>query len=236
MYERYRPRLKPSCPDDPVVDEFAYLVPPEAGIAASRNGVFYHFRDKDIIFMFEDDYYPVKEGWEEPYIKVLSQGVYPVLFALDQEGHGDVLYSSDMQGTTEVAMGMEPLPTVLFRERLTTQMLCINTKILGTLGYFNSAYADKYGFEDSEWGSRGRDSGLFGSHVGFPCLEQEGVFAHIPDPASSDGKTVEERQRDIDINWPIFSTHSNRPTYLSYPYNKDALGRNVESLEEVNDQ
>lgn len=198
------------------VGPFTILHAPEpGGIAANRNVAFHHFRDKDVVFMFEDDYYPLKDGWERPYVRVLESGFVPCLFALNR-GHGNVVHSR-MWEDTESAEEPKEIE-VLYRPFQTTQMIAIHTGILKTVGYFNPAYGTRYGFEDGEWAERGRNAGFFHYDKGYPCLYQEGVFQDIANPSSSDGKTEAQRIADIDVNREIFIRHGVRPTFLPYPH------------------
>lgn len=192
--------------------------PGEGGIASNRNISFHHFRNKDIVFMFEDDFMPAQDGWQSRYVEVLSRGTHPCLFALNKGLHGEVVDQSN-QSLTDALFNYIP---VLYRPMLTTQLTAINTSLLKTLGYFSLAYGTRYGFEDSEWGSRGRDGGLFGSKLGFPCLEQKGVFEDILEPTSSDGKTLEQREADKVVNWETFKETAQRPMFLEYPYEENA--------------
>ena len=198
---------------DPNLEGFAFLQT-QGGIAANRNQAFHCCQNKDIVFMFEDDYYPVKDHWEDRYIRALRTGAPTcALFALN-ENHGPVVSKSPVY---DFEVSVQPVDFVLYRPSLTTQMIAINTALLTKLGYFNPEYGTRYGFEDSEWGTRGRDAGFFGYLKGFPCLEQENVFAALTSPASSDGKTQEERDADIEVNWEIFRHYKERPTFLPYP-------------------
>lgn len=210
LEQRYAAGVSPSSS----ATEFTRLEPVGEGIAAGRNKICHHFRNHDVVFMFEDDFLPVRDGWESPYLRVLSQGTYPCLFALNP-GHGEVLRRSVCPLTE--GDGQTDVP-ILYRERVTTQMVAVHTSLLSTLGYFNPGYGTRYGFDDSEWASRGRDAGLFGSVQGFPCLEQESLFRDVANPSSSDGKTETQRQDDAVINKRLFVTHGQRPTFLPYPY------------------
>lgn len=192
---------------------FRILTPPKPGAPASRNISFYTFRDRKFIIVFEDDYFPIKEGWEIPHLAALEK--VPCLFSLVETVHGPIL---DSKRVLTSYQGITDSQIILYRERLTSFMVAINTSILSTLGYFNPGYEDRYGFEDSEWGSRGRDSGLFGCIKGFPTLDMEDYFYSIPNPTSSDNKTVEQRLLDTKANESLFITHGQRPVFLSYPY------------------
>ena len=194
-------------------ENFTLLTPVAPGMAGGRNTILHHFRNHKIVFTFEDDYLPVVDSWEENYLKVLADGDVPALFGLRGPVHGPVEDTMLKMVSPDGAY----VP-VVYRERVTTQMLAVNTGILNTLGYFNPAYGARYGFEDSEWACRGRDSGLFLSKLGFPALDDEQNFREVLDPKSSDRKTLEEREADIEDNNKIFVAHKERPVFLPYPY------------------
>jgi glycosyltransferase involved in cell wall biosynthesis len=65
------------------VDKYHYF-PKRVGIAKSKNKCLELLEKCDHIFLFDDDFYPIKEGWEQIYIDTAQQtGIHHLCFTFD---------------------------------------------------------------------------------------------------------------------------------------------------------
>jgi glycosyltransferase involved in cell wall biosynthesis len=180
--------------------------PVERGIPANRNAVLAALRDHEVIILIEDDHKPVVDSWEQPYVDVVTRTPVKVCLALSAI-HG-------LLTTQEFESGL----TVGWRPNMGCVLVAMHRTVLDTVGGWDPAFGDRYGLDDGTWAIRCIRAGLTGPHKGFPCLPGDlGLTTDILDPPSSDGKTVAEREADIEANWPLWENRHNGPILIPLP-------------------
>lgn len=181
---------------------YTVVEPAGRGIPANRNAVLAALYGHDVVILIEDDHRPVATGWERPYIDVVTRTPVQVCFGLGSQ-HGP-LTTRDYAGTT-----------VGWRPNMGCVLVAMHRNVLDMVGGWDPAFGDRYGLDDGTWAIRCRRAGLAGNVDGFPCLPCElESTADIPDPPSSDGKTIEQRQADIAANWPLWERRFSSPVFI----------------------
>lgn len=148
--------------------------------------------DCDFIFLFDDDCYPIMDGWAEYFIEHsrLSNVDFfglPESFksTLHHLGEPEVVYWSNIIGCFN------------FQTR----------RFMNRVGYYNPAFKG-YGYEDSARNNRAMRSGLCGDNWGntFPSLLRapsyifsEDVYARNPTPNMTDAEKAEHILRNRPI-------------------------------------
>jgi len=108
------------------------------GIAYGKNMCLYNLRDCDFIFLFDDDCFPIAEGWTDYFT---------------QSGFEHSLYMN------------KTYQPVYYGDHHTSYFMCsgvfifLTKKVLETVGYFNSAYG-LYGYEHAAYSHRINKAGL----------------------------------------------------------------------------
>lgn len=196
---------------DVLADRLVHAVTPSAsGIPANRNRVLAELAGHDIIAIFEDDHLPTFTGWEHWYRVALAAGCTHVLL-------------SNTGGSTVGRHNPPGGPEIVWRTLMGAPLIAITSTAYDLVGAWNPAFADRYGLDDGEWVGRAQRVGLTGHPTGYPALAfADYLTGDIPNPPSSDGKTVEQRQADIAANNTIFTSHPARPVWLANPETSQA--------------
>lgn len=158
----------------------------------------------DYMFLFDDDCYPIMNGWAEYFIhwsEVMSIDFFGLPEAFKSKPmaiHREVIYWSNI-------IGCFNFQTRAFMEKV---------------GYYGSDFKG-YGYEDSARNNRAMRSGLVGNNKGFfPSLLRapsyifsEDVYGRNPTP----NLTPEEKQAGIARNLQVCLDSNNSPQ-LYYPF------------------
>ncbi len=175
------------------------------GVAPTRNRALRALYDAgcDYIVLFDDDCYPVEEGWQDFLLRAHhSSGSEVLMFPKDnyaaRGSRGDVEF---------VEWGIGAF-TFLTR------------KAVETIGYFNTKY-DTYGFEDVAYIARARYAGLTPSSMydTVPIGITDYIYSVDCDKSVTPQETLssEEKDRLIEKNRPIFNEELSRGVVF-YPY------------------
>ncbi|WNL63390.1 hypothetical protein [Citrobacter phage Tr1] len=182
---------------------FVYTDEERKGVSHARNKVLEHFDGYDHVFIFDDDCYPTRPGWEDFFIEhAQKNGVH--YMALPEIFCGDLL---DVQG--EMTTWFSALGCFIYQNALAIQII----------GGYNTAY-NRYGYEDAGRSHRAIKAGLTGSREGwmFPLrglgyIYSEDVYGDCPTPNIS----TEDKQAYIKENSVIYTQEMARED-LFYPY------------------
>jgi GT2 family glycosyltransferase len=133
------------------------------GIAKRKNECLHHLRDCDYIFLFDDDCYPIKEGWES----------YIINKALVSKENHFVFNDKQIHNLKQTMF-----PNAIEHYEFSGGVMMFLTKsVIEKVGGFHVGY-DLYGYEHIGYSSRimksGLNSGLFIS----PQNMNEYFFAH----------------------------------------------------------
>ncbi len=157
----------------------------------------------DVMYLFDDDCYPVYPGWHEYLLRGSdSSGIQ--FFGLPEVFKGKWIGS---QG--EVARWETILGCFQFQTR----------KLLETVGYYNNAYVG-YGLEDVARNIRIMRSGLVGDTPGAPSLVRLPSYIRSEDVfgvTEVQNLTMEEKLKFIEKNNKIFAEEANG-AQLYYPF------------------
>lgn len=194
----------------PGVDFKVFHDPDRKGVAYARNQLMKQFYDEgfDYWFIFDDDCYPVKRGWEEYFVKQAVENGWD-FFGMPE-------YFKD----TVIGCSGE----VVFWELAMCQFAMYSRATVETMGYFRP-YTHGYGFEDAEWTNRLKASGLNKGLQGVPCpmrimayIHPDDVFGDNPLPFAN--LTKEEKESAIGINWEEYKLSlediNNGKTHISF--------------------
>ena len=175
---------------DPRADFRVFNDPDRRGVTYARNSLMKQFYDEgyDYWFIFDDDCYPAKDGWETYFVNQAIEGGWD-FFGMP-EYFKDKLIGSYGE--------------IMFWELAMCQFALYSRKVVDTIGYFK-AYPNGYGFEDSEWIYRLRHAGLNKGAQGIPCpirimayIHPDDVFGNNPAPYAN--LTKEEKEAAIGEN------------------------------------
>lgn len=176
---------------DPRADFRVFNDPDRNGVAHARNALMKQFYDEgyDYWFIFDDDCYPVKQGWETYFVEQAQKANWD-FFGMPEYFKDTMMFSYD---------------EIIFWEQAMCQFALYSRKVVETMGYFRP-YTHGYGFEDAEWINRLKASGLNKSAHGVPCpvrimayIHPDDVFGDNPLPFAN--LTKEEKEEAIGINW-----------------------------------
>nr|DAY73869.1 MAG TPA: glycosyltransferase [Caudoviricetes sp.] len=182
---------------------FIYTDKERLGPSHARNKVLEHFDDYDHIFIFDDDCYPTKLGWEQYFITKASE--YGIHYMAIPEVFGGEFISSD----NEMQYWYSALGCFVYQDKVA----------MATIGGYNTAY-NRYGYEDAARSRRALHAGLTGhdNAWGFPVrglsyIHSEDVFGENPVPNID----TPEKLKYIESNHKIYAEEISSPT-LFYPY------------------
>ena len=152
------------------------------GVAFRKNECLRSLKNCDHIFLFDDDCYPIKDGWIEFFIRK-SQGEH-VLF-LNDKLHNHIVTMSNIRCYNDCG-GV---------------FMYITKEHLNKVGAFNEKF-EGYGFEHCDWSIRCNDNKKV-----FYMIQgtEEYLFAHDYSTANHKSSiTDEEKQIHIKNNWDKF--------------------------------
>ena len=151
------------------------------GVAYRKNECLRALKDCDHVFLFDDDCYPIKEGWEDLFI---NSGQEHLLF-LNNGLHN--LYGK--------------LNSVHIYENCGGVFMYMTKAVIERVGAFNEDFKT-WGFEHAEYSIR-----ILGEHGIYPMLVGTEQYLYSEDysnPLHKSSITNEEKQLLFDKNFPIF--------------------------------
>ena len=182
---------------------FVYTDTERKGVSHARNQVLTHFEGYDHVFIFDDDCYPTRAGWEKYFIEQAQANdihfmALPEIFGgTFVDCHGEITYWHSALGC----------------------FVYQNALAIEKLGGYNTAY-NRYGFEDAGRAHRAIKAGLTGDDTtwGFPIrgfcyIHSEDVFGENPTPNISQ----EDKQAYIMENHALYKVEIESDN-LFYPY------------------
>lgn len=171
-----------------------------AGIARAKNKCLELLDNCDYIFLFDDDCYPVKEGWTEAYI---STGANHLMFT----------YSHLHNGRTNGNKQSSPVGELLSYVNPCGCMLFFTKKCLDTVGGFDVAYG-RYGSEHADLSIRIHNAGL--TPAKFCDIPDSLQYFYSADYFMNVESSVPNRKRWIEENKPRLAALGNSAAYKPY--------------------
>lgn len=118
------------------------------GIAKSKNKCLRHMQDSDHLFLFDDDCFPKKLGWEYCFIKAAQQSnVHHLMFLTP----------------FSIIQPVQKMEHITAYNNCAGVMLYLNKYALDTVGGYDSRFG-LYGYEHAQYSQRMFKAGLTGSH------------------------------------------------------------------------
>jgi len=184
-------------------ETFVFTDTERLGPGHARNQVLKHFDGYDHVFIFDDDCYPTRLGWEDYFIQEAQRyGVH--YMALPDSFGGEYLHSDG-----EMTYWFSALGCFLYQDK----------HAMEAIGGYNLGY-DRYGYEDAGRSHRAIKAGLTGSDVGwgFPIrglsyIHSEDVFGENPAPNIQ----TADKLAYIAKNQPVYQKEITGDN-LFYPY------------------
>ena len=184
-------------------ETFVYTDTERKGPGHARNQVLAHFDGYDHVFIFDDDCYPTRLGWEDYFIQEAQANDIHYMALPDIFG-GEFLYAE-----SDITFWFSALGCFLYQDKIAME----------TIGGYNLEY-NRYGYEDAARSHRAIKAGLTGSDAGwgFPIrgvsyIHSEDVFGENPAP----NIVTAEKLAYIALNQPIYQKEI-QGVNLFYPY------------------
>ncbi len=175
------------------VGKLMSLIPHEnVGISVNKSVALMNLQECDHVFLFEDDFMPVKKGWDTLYLNVHKETNLGLL-------------NYCPQGVSE----SEKLPkriiklrsgTLIYEHTHVAQIMSITKTTMNTVGALDPAYKG-YGFEHCDYTRRCMIAGLF-PKVGFPFLKETWEYTQMLDIPNTTSDDV--RKDQIKYNSKVF--------------------------------
>lgn len=150
------------------------------GIAFRKNECLRALKDCDHIFLFDDDCYPIKKGWEDYFI---NSGYNHLLYLNASHNHFDT--------TGELELYKDCGGVFMYMTKGAVERV----------GAFNEEYK-LYSFEHAEYSIR-----ILGEHGIYPMLKDTGKYIYAEDYSNPNHKssiTDLEKTKLIRQNFPLF--------------------------------
>ena len=166
-----------------VEENFGLISRPNKGIAVNKNRALKHLKDNDLIFLFEDDFKPIKKSWIELYATAINET------QMQHFNHIRLDHRTKMLGQQRY-----PTITLLFYEKNTAQLMVFTKNVVEKVGAFDPEYG-LYGFEHSDYTRRCKNIGLClpkSHNVNHFLLEGDLFFEEMPVEPCLDEETMNE--------------------------------------------
>ena len=180
------------------------------GAAYCRNILMKQFYEegKDYIFIFDDDCYPVIDGWIDRLINWMKVSNVHYLAGLD---------------TKNVVITKAIGSTCISSDCYIGAYFFMDRKCIETIGYYNTEYI-RYGYEDITYSRRALAAGLLGTSEGYPFPVWINMYIHSMDMFGENptpNMSQEEKEKYIKMNNPIFHKEMGRIDNKDYYYGFD---------------
>lgn len=158
------------------------------GVAYRKNECLRVLKDCDYVFLFDDDCFPIKDGWIDFFI---AGKHHQHLLYLDKKLHRHIIgdFYSDCGGV----------------------FMFMTKSVIERVGAFDLQFAN-YGFEHADYSNR-----ILGKENEYPCKEgtEEYIFAHdYSTPNHKSSITDEEKNIHVKNNWDKYFNNKNKSIYL----------------------
>lgn len=172
-----------------VESNFGLVNGPNKGVAVNKNRALKIIKDNEVVFLFEDDFKPRKEGWIELYIKAMVET------NMQHFNHIRLDHRDKMLGQQRY-----PTITLVYYERNTAQLMVFTDKVIETIGAFDSNFG-LYGYEHCDYTARCKKMSLC-SPIN-PCchhfvLESDLYFKEMCVEPCLDKQTIEQSTKKAD--------------------------------------
>lgn len=173
------------------------------GSAYAKNELIHKFYEegKDYIFLFDDDCYPVIDGWQEKVIEWAKRNNIHYLGGIDLKG-------------VEIKGGYGD--TILSERPYIGAYFFMDRECIEKVGYYNERLI-KYGWEDVSYSVRVKK--VFGLTRGYPFPVWMNMYLHSMDmfcETNIPNMSEDEKQRYIEMNKKEFEDEANNKTYIGY--------------------
>lgn len=180
------------------------------GAAYCRDMIMKQFYNegKDYIFIFDDDCFPVIDGWQDRIIDWSIKNNVHYLAGLDSK---NVKLKSAIGGTC------------ISEDCYIGAYFFMDRKCIETIGYYNTDYV-RYGYEDITYSRRALAAGLLGTNEGYPFPIWINMYIHSMDMFDENptpNMSQEDKDRYIKQNNPIFEQEMARIDNNEYYYGFD---------------
>ena len=163
------------------------------GVAFRKNECLRALKDCDYVFLFDEDCYPVKDGWIEFFIEGCKYGYSHFLFMNPKQHRIQGRYNN--RDVYNDCGGV---------------FMFLTKKDIERVGAFNEKF-ETYGFEHAEYSQRVSPNCPYMMLVG----TEEYLFAHdYSTPNHKSSITDEEKQKCIKNNWNKFFNSEIKDVYL----------------------
>lgn len=160
------------------------------GVAARKNENLRDLRDCDFVFLFDDDCYPVKEGWVEFFIN---------------SGHGHLLFCNQ-----KIHRKTSDFVDIDFFADCGGPFMFMSRGVIDRVGAFNEEFG-LYGFEHADYTQR-----ILDTKNHYPMLRGTEQYIYSEDysnPKHKSSMPDEERSRLVVNNIELWQS-KNRPKYI----------------------
>lgn len=176
------------------------------GIARAKNKCLELLSDCEHIFLFDDDTYPTKEGWFEPYI---NSPEHHLMYLFDNWANGTpvgddaVIYRDELHRAHHHARGC---------------MLYVDSVTLATVGGMNTAFGKAMN-EHLDWSMRIHNAGL----TTFRYMDVVGSeqLIYSADQHQAVATSIDNRRQHRDGNEHLLAQSATSSEYM--PYGKDVV-------------
>jgi len=175
------------------VSQLMNLIPHRnLGISINKSIAMMHLQECDHLFLFEDDFKPIKVGWDTLYLNVHRES-----------GVGLFNYCPRWVSESEKRpkkIIKVPSGTVVFEHTHVAQIMSITKKTLNKVGALDPDYVG-YGFEHCDYTRRCIIAGEF-PRAGFPFIKETWDYTQMLDVPNTTSE--EDRKPQIDHNGRVY--------------------------------
>ena len=189
----------------PIKDSVVFTDTDRRGSAYAKNELIHKFYEEGKlyyhIFLFDDDCYPVIDGWQEKIIEWAKKNNIHYLGGIDVKG-------------IEINGGYGD--TILSERPYVGAYFFMDRQCIEKVGYINERLV-KYGWEDVSYSVRVKK--VFGLTRGYPFPVWMNMYLHSMDmfgETSIPNMSDEEKQKYIEMNKEEFKDEANNKTYIGY--------------------
>lgn len=177
------------------VAELMTLIPHEnVGISVNKSIAMLNLQECDHVFLFEDDFKPIKKGWDTLYLNVHRESKIG-LFNYCPKWVSD----SDKAPKKKEKY---PSGTVVYEPTHVAQIMSITKETMNKVGALDPRFIG-YGFEHCDYTRRCIMAGLF-PRAGFPFIEETYEYTKMMDVPNT--TTDEDRKPQIDFNGRVYGS------------------------------
>ena len=171
------------------------------GVAYSKNMCLYNLKHCDYIFLFDDDCYPITEGWIEYLITTFKTSGQSHFLLLWDKLHTLKYYSNDIKYYKECGA-----PFMAFKKECVSEV-----------GYMDSNYKG-WGFEHAGYTNRIHRAKLNTYNYMMPAKLTEYLVSEDYLAPIKSSLTDEQKQLNYSHNWSIFNAECKADSVIYKPF------------------